>query len=141
MIRRAKSRMLISRSLPNVNDFTGYGGEPDQSHQSFRPISDVAEATPLLAPTENGQGFAGKGLENECWQHHSVATGLTGPYGVEETSNRYRDALLFPVCKAQELIQSFRTRVAPAILVSGPHHQVGLLAERDLGALSVDLRR
>src|SRR5439155_12793126 len=71
--------------------------------------------------------------------HHAVLAGLPRADSVEEPNDNRGQFLFSPIGEGQELINRFRTCVAPAPLVGGAYHQVIFFTEREFLALAVNL--
>ena len=112
-----------------------------QLEQRADDVADIGEAARLIAVAEDGDRLARQRLAHEGRQHHPVARGLPRPDGVEEPDDDDGQLLLLPVGEREELVERLAARVGPAMAAGRAHHQIGVLAERHVGALAVDLRR
>ena len=115
-------------------------GRDHQFQQRLDDVADVGEAALLRAVAEHRDRLALQRLAHEGRHHHAVLPGLARSHGVEEPHHDHRLLGLFPVGQRQELVERLAAGIGPAVPGRRAHHQVGVLAERDVNALAVDLR-
>src|SRR5262245_24195140 len=100
----------------------------------------MREAAALLSIAINRNLLTGQRLPDEIRNDHSVTSGLAWADGVEEARDHCRNLFLFPVGDGQEFVNRLRAGVTPPALVSRPHHQIVVLAERNSLAFTVNFR-
>ena len=124
--------------VEHLADGAGFLGE---CHQRAHHVADVGEAAQLPAVTVHRQRLAAQGLPHERRDDHAVLAGLARADRIEEPDDHHRQAAFLVVGQRQELVDRLAAGIGPAMLVGRAHHQVRVLAEREVGALAVDLRR
>src|SRR5437773_7464629 len=88
-----------------------------ECHEAVDYVADVCEAARLLPSAVNGEWFAVECLADKSRNDHPITADLPRSHSVEETGDDRRQLLLPEVREREELVDRFRTRVAPATFV------------------------
>src|SRR5208337_3605613 len=99
----------------------------------------VAEATGLRAITVNFNRSLIDGALHKIGQNHAIAARLARANGVEEARHNDRLFFLFPVGESEKFVEGLGGGIAPTPLGGRAKNEVGVLMERHLGVLAVDL--
>jgi len=101
-------------------------------NEPFDGVTHIAEAARLLSAAVDVDGGVVQGGLDEIGKHHSVATGLPGTNGIEQTGHDDGQLLFLPVGESEKLIERLRGRVAPAALCGGAKDEIRIFVERNV---------
>src|SRR6266550_6184658 len=126
--------------VADVNDFADGALRVHEADESFDGVAHIAEAARLLPGAVDADCSVVQGGLDEVGEHHSVATGLPGTNGIEQTGHDDGQFLFLPVGEREKLIERLRSRVAPAAFCGGTKDEICIFVERNVSILAVDLR-
>src|SRR6266513_439953 len=126
--------------VADVDDLADGALRVHEADESFDGVAHIAEAARLLSGAVDADGGVVQGRLDEIGEHHSVASGLPGTNGIEQTGHDDGQLLFLPVGEREKLIERLRGRVAPAALCGGAKNEIRIFVERNVSILAVDLR-
>jgi len=134
----ARFSMVTSSVLPMFTT-SRWPAPGNEAEESLDGVAHVAEATGLLAIPIYFDRLIFQGALHEIRQHHAIAAGLPRPYRIEEAHHDDRLLFLLPIGDRQEFVEGLGGGIAPAPLGGRTKNEVGVLMERHLGVLAIDL--
>jgi len=87
----------------------------------------------------HGDRLSAQRLSNKVGHDHAVSAALPRSDRVEQAHDDDGNAVLLPVRKRHELVKELACCVSPSDRCRGTEHEVGILAERKDGPVSVHL--